>query len=353
MPKKSNEKKTKVKKPARDVNVSQTVHVHVTKRRAAPRNANPFQGVRSGNPMHQFTQPMPYANQFSSFVPRSGGPPHNLIAESPFAPVRASAVTGVQTQAATRSVGVGPDAFHPRLSPESLYPRVGAIDLPSSVPQRADAPQSIRQVIQKTNTQPIKTLQSHTFSDEKEEKADEKEENVLLALDYNPYYKQQLANTGFLALPSTNPDDWLYGNYPANHFHFSEFNVENPFSGSDRLPSIDAQIPQSALALEYRPESALALEYRPEKQEVKIPPSALALEYRPEKQELPMATAAASASLPETLLQQKHRLFRELDRKYTYEPLKQYMRSVGLAPGKKDRSKGALLARLVDHLFAK
>ena len=302
MPKKA---KVKVKKPARDVNVSQTVHVHVTKRRSAPRNANPFQGVRSGNPAHQYITSPPYANQFSSFVPRSGGAPFNLVQESPYAPVRASVIAGARSQIATQSVGVGTDpTFHPRLSPEVLYPRVGAIDLPGSVPRRADGAPS--RLVTTTSTG-----------------SEEKEGFAPPSITINPYYKQELSNIGFAPLPSTNPSNWTYGNYPAEHFRFDEFHVTNPFSQPSLPATGIAQLPQSALALEYNPEEA-----------------------EPE-----MAAAAASTSPPsDALLQEKQRLYRELDRRYQYEPLKVYMRSVGLQPGKQDRSKDALLTRLVEHL---
>lgn len=325
MPKQA--RKAKVKKPARDVNVSQTVHVHVTRRKQAPRNQNPFTGVRSGNPMHQYTTPPAYANQFSSFTPRSGLPPYNLVQESPYSPLRASAV-GVQAQATSRSVGVGPEPvaglraeiLYPKGSAlESLYPRVGLIDLPDSVPRRADGFAASSRLVTTTSTSAAMAAPAPV-------------------LEVNPFYKQELANTGFATAASTNPDNWLYGNYPGGHFQFDEFRVDNPFRGP-LLPSMESQMPQKVpLALEYNPE---------EKEEEEAPAPAPA----PVRTPPPPPAAAATTAPPSQ--DEYDRRWDYYNRTFNMETLKQRMREMGLAPGKQDRSKASFITRLVNREFGR
>jgi hypothetical protein len=296
----------KVKKPARDVNVNQTVHVHVTKRRSAPRQTNPFVGVRSGNPMHQYHQSPAYANQFSSFASRAHEPPHNLqgsINASPFANVRASPPMMV-------SIGSGPDAS--RLAPELLYPRVASVDMPSSVPRRVDYPPNL--------PRPLPSTILTTY-----EAQDSKEDPFNFA-SFVPDYKQSLQNTGFVNNPSTNPADWLYGNYPEQHYLFNEFNIRNPFSAPVATQSPEAQLPQSMLALEYKPDNQVEEEPSP-----------------------PIATASASDRVQEKPADML--MYNQLNSQYNFKELQEYSRSVGLAPGKKyGRSKDDLLRRLVQHL---
>ena len=314
MPKQA--RKAKVKKPARDVNVSQTVHVHVTRRKQAPRNQNPFTGVRSGNPMHQYVAPPPAFNQFSSFTPRSGLPPYNLVQESPYAPLRASAV-GVQPQATSRSVGVGPEPVT-ALRGEILYPRVGLIDLPDSVPRRADGFAASSRLVTTTSTSTSAAAPPPV-------------------LEVNPFYKQELANTGFAAVASTNPDNWLYGNYPGGHFQFDEFRVDNPFRGP-LLPSMESQMPQKVpLALEYNPE---------EKEEEEAPAPA------PAPVRTPPPPAPATAASPPSQ-DEYDRRWDYYNRAFNIEAIKQRMREMGLAPGKQDRSKASFITRLVNREFGR
>lgn len=312
MPKQA--RKAKVKKPARDVNVSQTVHVHVTRRKQAPRNQNPFTGVRSGNPMHQYTAPPAYANQFSSFTPRSGLPPYNLVQESPYSPLRASAV-GVQAQATSRSVGVGSEPFT-GLRAEILYPRVGLIDLPDSVPRRADGFAASSRLVTTTSTSAATAAPAPVF-------------------EVNPFYKQELANTGFAAVASTNPDNWLYGNYPGGHFQFDEFRVDNPFRGP-LLPSMESQMPQKV---------PLALEYNPEEKEEEAPAPA------PVRTPPPPPAAAATTAAPSQ--DEYDRRWDYYNRTYNIEAIRQRMREIGLAPGKQDRSKASFITRLVNREFGR
>lgn len=314
MPKQA--RKAKVKKPASaGGNVTQTVHVHVTRRKQAPRNQNPFTGVRSGNPMYQYTDRPPVFNQFSSFVPRSGGAPYNLIHESPYAP-RAASTVGLQTS--SRSIGVGPESvFHPRAEAEILYPRVGSIDLPSSVPLRADGFAASSRLVTTTSTS------TSTSADAPPP-----------VLEINPFYKQELANTGFAAAASTNPDNWLYGNYPGQHFQFDEFRVDNPFRGS-LLPNVESQLPQKA---------PLALEYNPEEKEEEEAPAPAPAPVRTQPQ-LPAAAAVAAVTSDD----EYERRWNYYNRAFNIEAIKQRMREVGLAPGKQDRSKASFITRLVKH----
>lgn len=298
----------KVKKPARDVNVNQTVHVHVTKRRSAPRQTNPFVGVRSGNPMHQYHQSPAYANQFSSFASRAYEPPHNLMGSinaSPFANVRASPPMMV-------SIGSGPDAS--RLAPELLYPRVASVDMPSSVPRRVDYPPNLPRPL------PPTTLTTYEAQDSKED--------PFNFASFVPDYKQSLQNTGFVNRPSTDPANWLYGNYPEQHYLFNEFSIRNPFSAPVATQTPEAQLPQSMLALEYKPDNQV---------EEELPP--------------PIATASASDRVQEKPASINMQLYNQLNAQYNFKDLQEYSRSVGLAPGKKfGRSKDELLKRLVQHL---
>jgi hypothetical protein len=276
--------------------------------------------------MHQYHQSPAYANQFSSFASRAHEPPHNLMGSinaSPFANVRASPPMMV-------SIGSGPDAS--RLAPELLYPRVASVDMPSSVPRRVDYPPNLPRPL------PPTTLTTYEAQDSKED--------PFNFASFVPDYKQSLQNIGFVNRPSTNPADWLYGNYPEQHYLFNEFNIRNPFSAPVATQSPEAQLPQSMLALEYKPDnqveeepygqgSAEAVPYGRGSAEAELPP--------------PIATASASDRVQEKPADM--RMYNQLNSTYNFKDLQEYSRSVGLAPGKKfGRSKDELLKRLVEHL---